>query len=160
MPTTASDLMRWRRSPAKEGEKTAVAARRRGCRFVWSTVVERAHDQFWEVQNHSQRHAPDLYTSAARHRGHDLSDIYHNGLQDDKRPVRIHESPHARMSQNSAIAQEEDLRPGRRPTTAHHRGRPALLGLSRPPRDLVLSWNLVGTPLRLHVIRIATLLSG
>jgi hypothetical protein len=49
-----------------------------------------------------------------------LSDIYHNGLQDDKRLVRINESPPARMSQNSAIAQEEDLRPGRRPTTAQH----------------------------------------
>ena len=114
----------------------------------------------WRCKKRSQRHAPDLYTSATRQQGHDLSDIYHNGLQDDKRHVRINESPPARMSQNSAIAQEEDLRPGRRPTTEHHGGRHAYLGLSWPPRDLALSWHLVGTQLRPHVIWVATPLSG
>jgi hypothetical protein len=121
------------------------------CGALWAKSTR----SIWRCKKRSQRHAPNLYTSTTRQQGHDLSDIYHNGLQHDKRHVRINESPPARMSQNNAIAQEEDLRPGRRPTTAHHRGRPAYLGLSWPPRDLALSWHLVGTQLRPHVIQIA-----
>jgi hypothetical protein len=105
-------------------------ARRPSRRFVWSMVGKRAHDQFEGARN-----APSGVHQTYIHRLRDnkittyLSDIYHNGLQDDKRQVRINESPPARMSQNSAIAQEEDLRPGRRPTSCAALRMACLLGV-------------------------------
>jgi hypothetical protein len=84
-------------------------ARRRGHEFLWSICGQKEHTINLKVRE-----------TLPSGKVTNLSDIYHNGLQDDKRLVRINESPPARMSQNSAIAQEEDLRPGRRPTTAQH----------------------------------------
>jgi hypothetical protein len=133
MPTTASDMMHWRRPPAKEGRKAAVVATqkrpsiRTDCGALWAKSTR----SIWEYKKSFQRQCTKpIYIGHETTKAYDLSDIYHNVLQDDKRQDRIHESPPARMSQNSAIAQEEDLQPGRRPTTAHRRGRPAYLGLS------------------------------
>jgi hypothetical protein len=116
---------------------------------------QRAHDQFGGARN-----APSGMHQTYIHRPQDNKvTTYLISITTDCNTISdtsVSTNRHLRACRKTTpLLREEDLRPGRRPTTAHHRGRPAYLGLSWPPRDLALSWHLVGTQLRPHVIQIA-----
>jgi hypothetical protein len=68
----------------------------------------------------------------------DLSDIYHEELQDDKLPFSIHESPYARVSRAAPLLRSRIYGLGTRPFVQLGR-LPAYLGLSRTARDPALS---------------------